>query len=242
MNLVLLPGFMTDPALWVDLMPRLSAIGPVMHGDVTQDAAIHDMARRVAAEAPDRFALVGFSMGGYVARAIAYHAPERVQALVLIATSARADDRAQATRKAFAVAQVRERGFAGLSRNAILQSVHPERAGDADLLVRIGQMGDRLGGPVFLRQAGHARTADLDRLGTIRCPTLVVAAAQDALRSLDEAKELRDGIPGATLTVIDGSGHMLPLEAPEALADAIVPWLTDQAQTDQASGASTIGS
>lgn len=237
MNLVLLPGFMTDPDLWTDLMPRLSGIGPVMHGDVTQDATIHDMALRVAAAAPDRFALVGFSMGGYVARAVAYRAPERVQALVLIATSARADTRAQATRKAFAVAQVREQGFAGLSRNAILQSVHPERAGDATLLARIRRMGDRLGGPVFLRQAGQARMADLDQLGTIRCPTLVVVAAQDALRGLDEGRELRDGISGATITVIDGSGHMLPLEAPEALADAIVPWLLDQA-----SGASTIGS
>ena len=65
----------------------------------------------------------------------------------------------------------------------------------------------------------------------------MVAAAQDALRGLDEACELRDGIAGATLTVIEGSGHMLPLEAPERLADAVVPWLLDQA-----SGASTIGS
>jgi pimeloyl-ACP methyl ester carboxylesterase len=195
------------------------------------------MASRVAAEAPERFALVGFSMGGYVAREIARLAPERVQALVLIATSARADTRAQAARKAIAVAHVREQGFAGLSRGAIFQSVHPERAGDADLTGRIRRMGDRLGGPVFLRQAGQARASDLDRLGAIRCPTLVVAAAQDALRGLDEARELRDGIPGATLTVIGGSGHMLPLEAPDALAAAIVPWLLAQA-----SGASTIGS
>jgi pimeloyl-ACP methyl ester carboxylesterase len=138
---------------------------------------------------------------------------------------------------AIAVAQVREQGFSGLSRGAILRSVHPERAGDVDLIARIRRMGDRLGGPVFLRQAGQARTSDLDRLGAIRCPTLIVAAAQDALRSLDEARELRDGIRGATLTVIDGSGHMLPLEAPDALADAVVPWLQAQA-----SGASTIGS
>jgi pimeloyl-ACP methyl ester carboxylesterase len=237
MNLVLLPGFMTDSELWTDLEVQLARVGAIHHGDLSRDAAIDDMASRVAAEAPERFALVGFSMGGYVAREITRLAPERVQALVLIATSARADTRVQAARKAIAVAHVREQGFAGLSRGAILQSVHPERAGDADLTSRIRRMGDRLGGPVFLRQAGQARASDLDRLGAIRCPTLVVAAAQDALRGLDEARELRDGIPGATLTVIDGSGHMLPLEAPDALAAAIVPWLLAQA-----SGASTIGS
>ncbi|MCJ2122728.1 alpha/beta fold hydrolase [Methylobacterium sp. J-077] len=237
MSLVLLPGFMTDPDLWADIGPLLAPLGPILHGDLSRDTAIDAMAGRVAAEAPDRFALVGFSMGGYVAREIARLAPDRVQALVLIATSARADTPAQARRKAAAVENVRRQGFSGLSRAAILGSIHPDRAGDAALIARIRQMGDRLGGEVFLRQAGQARASDRDRLGSIACPTLVVAAAQDGLRSLDEARELQAGIPGAVLTVIDGSGHMLPMEAPDALAEAIVPWL--QAQL---SGASTIGS
>ncbi|SFE56503.1 alpha/beta fold hydrolase [Methylobacterium sp. 13MFTsu3.1M2] len=237
MNLVLLPGFMTDADLWSDVVARLAEVGPITHGDLARDAAIADMARRVVAEAPPRFGLVGFSMGGYVARAVARLVPDRVEALVLVATSSRADTPAQARRKAAAVAHIRQQGYRGLSRSAILQSVHPDRAGDGALLSRIRQMGDRLGGEVFLRQAGQARESDGDRLGAIGCPTLVVAAAQDALRSLDEARELRDGIPGATLRVIDGSGHMLPLEGPDAMADAIVPWLRAQA-----SGASTIGS
>ncbi|MCJ2137137.1 alpha/beta hydrolase [Methylobacterium sp. J-026] len=237
MNLLLLPGFMTDADLWSDVADRLAQVGPIAHGDLSRDATIRAMADRAIAAAPDRFALVGFSMGGCVAREIARRAPERVRALVLIATSARADTPAQAQRKAAAVDHVRRRGFAGLSRSAILQSVHPERAGDAALIARIRRMGDRLGGPVFLRQAGQARDSDQARLGLIACPTRVVAAAQDALRGLDEALELQAGIPGAVLTVLDGSGHMLPLEAPAALADAIVPWLMAQA-----SGASTIGS
>ncbi|WP_244513959.1 alpha/beta fold hydrolase [Methylobacterium sp. UNC378MF] len=237
MDLVLLPGFMTDADLWSDMAERLAQVGPLTHGDLSQDATIPAMAGRVAAAAPARFGLIGFSMGGYVARAVARLVPERVQALVLVATSSRADTQAQARRKAAAIAHIRQQGYRGLSRGAILQSVHPGRAGDTALVARIRQMGDRLGGPVFLRQAGQARESDGDSLGAIGCPTLVVAAAQDALRSLDEAQELRDGIPGAALTVINGSGHMLPLEAPHALADAIVPWLRAQA-----SGASTIGS
>ncbi|MCJ2090208.1 alpha/beta hydrolase [Methylobacterium sp. E-005] len=237
MNLLLLPGFMTDRDLWSDLADALVQVGPITYGDPSRDATINAMADRAIAQAPDRFALVGFSMGGYVAREIARRMPDRVRALVLIATSARSDTPAQAQRKVAAVAHVRHRGFAGLSRGAILQSVHPARVGDAALLARIRAMGDRLGGAVFLRQAEQARESDLAHLDAIACPTLVVAAEQDALRSLDEARELQAGIPGATLTVIDGSGHMLPLEAPDALTAAIVPWLRAQA-----SGASTIGS
>jgi pimeloyl-ACP methyl ester carboxylesterase len=237
MTLVLLPGFMTDPDLWADMLPSLAPLGPILHGDLSRDATIDAMARRVAAEAPDRFTLIGFSMGGYVAREITRLAPERVRALVLIATSPRADTPGQARRKTAAVDNVRRRGFSGLSRAAILGSIHPARAGDEALIARIRRMGDRLGGDVFLRQAGQARLSDSDRLGAITCPTLVVAAAQDGLRSLDEARELQAGIPGAALTVIAGSGHMLPMEAPDALAGAILPWLRTQL-----SGASTIGS
>ena len=40
---------------------------------------------------------------------------------------------------------------------------------------------------------------------------------------------MADAIPGATLTVIQDTGHMIPLEAPQRLLDAIVPWLAAHA-------------
>jgi pimeloyl-ACP methyl ester carboxylesterase len=115
MTLVLLPGFMTDPDLWADMLPSLAPLGPILHGDLSRDATIDAMARRVAAEAPDRFTLIGFSMGGYVAREITRLAPERVRALVLIATSPRADTPGQARRKTAAVDNVRRRGSSARS-------------------------------------------------------------------------------------------------------------------------------
>jgi pimeloyl-ACP methyl ester carboxylesterase len=45
------------------------------------------------------------------------------------------------------------------------------------------------------------------------------------LRSLEESQELHAGIAGSTFAVIDHSGHMIPIEAPQALADVLVPWL-----------------
>jgi pimeloyl-ACP methyl ester carboxylesterase len=55
---------------------------------------------------------------------------------------------------------------------------------------------------------------------------LVIAAAEDPLRPAEETQELADAIPNATLMTIEGSGHMLPLEQPEALARAIKHWLS----------------
>ena len=67
-HLVLLPGFMCDADLWSDMAADLGKLGSVHHGNVYQDDTLEGMARRVLAEAPDSFVLVGFSMGGFVAR------------------------------------------------------------------------------------------------------------------------------------------------------------------------------
>jgi pimeloyl-ACP methyl ester carboxylesterase len=72
-----------------------------------------------------------------------------------------------------------------------------------------------------MRQSLIVREADTARLADIRCPTLVVAGAEDQLRSPEEARELADGIPSARLEIVPGAGHLIPLEQPQALAGAI---------------------
>lgn len=84
-------------------------------------------------------------------------------------------------------------------------------------------MGIRLGYEAMVIQTNLQR--DRIAAASLLCPTLVIAAAQDPLRSAEETKELAEIIPNATLRTIEKSGHMLPLEQPEALADAITQWL-----------------
>ena len=225
MAIVLIPGFMLHSGLWAEVAPALAPFGPIIHADMSQDGSVQALARRVLADAPPHFGLIGFSMGGYVAREVVRTAPARVAALVLIATSARGDTPDRARRKAVAAVQAARIPFQGVSRGSIATSLHPSRAGDAALVERIRAMGARLGRDTFLRQLRMARHGDADRLGAIRCPTLVVAAAEDRLRGLAEAAELRDGIEGAAMAVIEGAGHMLPLEAPDRLMAAVAPWL-----------------
>ena len=69
-QLVLLPGFMCDEDLWTDMVPDLGALGTIHYGNVYEDDTLDGMARRVLASSPERFVLVGFSMGGFVARVL----------------------------------------------------------------------------------------------------------------------------------------------------------------------------
>jgi pimeloyl-ACP methyl ester carboxylesterase len=225
MSLLLVPGFMADETLWRDLEAPLAPFAPLQYADLRHDSSIEAMARRALDAAPPSFLLVGFSMGGYVARDIARLAPERVRALVLIATSTRPDTPALRQRKGAIGHAAPSIAFSGLSRIAVASSLHPKERDNEALIERVRAMGMRLGGEVFRRQSILERPGDIDRLGEIRCPTLVVAAAQDQLRSMEEARELQAGIPGATLEVIENTGHMIPIEAPQRLADVIVPWL-----------------
>lgn len=224
-SILLVPGYMADETLWDDVTDGLAQFGPVVHADLRHDATIEAMAAHVLAHAPDAFLLVGFSMGGYVAREIARLAPERVRALVLIATSSRADSPSLRQSRGTVGAAAASVSFSGLSRTAIATSLHPDQAGNEALIERVRAMGVRLGGEVFRRQSAIVRAGDRERLGEIRCPTLVIAAGHDRLRSRVESEELQAGIPGAELAVIEDSGHMVPIEAPEALLSVMLPWL-----------------
>lgn len=224
---LLVPGFMTDGDLWSDMTETLAAIGPAVYADLGDGDTIAAMASHAVISCPSPCVLVGFSMGGYIAREMVRLAPEKISALVLIATSARADTPQQTQRKANASRTVSASSYRGLSTPAIKASLAPQHANDQPLIERVHAMGLRLGYDEFIRQSTLARPGDLDRLGDIHCPTLVIAATEDQLRSMDEARELRDGIPGATLQIIEDSGHMVPLEQPGALAAAMISWLRD---------------
>ncbi len=225
MSILLVPGYMADETLWDDVLPPLARFGPVVHADLRHDSSIEAMARRALASAPERFILIGFSMGGYVAREIARLAPARVRALVLIATSTRADSPALRQSRGNVGKAAASVAFSGLSRTAIAMSLHPKQAGNEALVERVRAMGVRLGGEVFRRQSAIVRVDDRARLGEIRCPTLVVAAGQDRLRSREEAEEMHAGLPGSEFAPIEDSGHMLPIEAPGALLAVLLPWL-----------------
>jgi pimeloyl-ACP methyl ester carboxylesterase len=225
MSILLVPGYMADETLWDGVAGRLAPFGPLAHADLRHDSTLEAMARRALDGAPPSFVLIGFSMGGYVARELVYQAPERVRALVLIATSTRPDSPALRQSKGAVARAAPSVSFAGLSRTAIATSLHPRERDNDALIERVRAMGVRLGGEAFRRQSMLERPGDLGRLHEIRCPTLIVAAGQDRLRSRQESEELHAGIAGSELVVIEDSGHMIPIEAPQALGEVVAPWL-----------------
>lgn len=226
-GMVLLPGVMCDAGLWQEMAEQLAEFGPLAYGDLSQASSLKAMASAVLERSPARFTLVGFSMGGFVAREMIRQAPERVDRLILIASSSQQDsEQAKSFKAATAKTLLSSQGaFRGLGQKTIALSLSESHADDARLQQQIHAMSLRMGREAYCRQLLMDRDSDTARLHQITCPTLVVAAAQDRMRSLRESKILQEAIPGAVLEVIEESGHMVPLEQPEALVRVMKRWL-----------------
>ncbi len=85
--LLLLPGLFDTETLWRHQVENLADIADITIGDLTTQESIPDMAVSVLAQAPERFALAGLSMGGFTALEIMRQAPERVTRLALLDTT-----------------------------------------------------------------------------------------------------------------------------------------------------------
>lgn len=230
--IVFLPALLCDAEMWESQLRLLSARHPIMVAPTTTAEDIDTIAAQVLDVAPRRFALVGLSMGGYVAQAIMRAAPERVDRLALLNTTARADSEEQATRRRDLIALAGRGQFKGVTPRLLPLIVHRDRLDDAALVDRIMAMAERVGQAAFVRQ----QTAILGRidarpfLPAIRCPTLVLCGRQDVLTPPELAREMADLIPNARLAIIEDAGHMTPMERPEAVNAHLEAWLAADSQ------------
>ncbi|MBO0687478.1 MAG: alpha/beta fold hydrolase [Candidatus Dormibacteraeota bacterium] len=226
--LVLVPGLLCSARLYADQIPELWRLGPVMVAGHTSDDSMAAIADRILEQAPPRFALAGLSMGGYIAFEIMRRAPDRVERLALLDTSARPESPQQTERRSQDMALAERGRFQEVPDVQYPRLVHPSRHADAPLRAIVRRMAEETGPEAFLRQeaAIMGRGDSRPWLADIRCPTLVMVGDGDQLTPPEQAAEIAGGIPGATLVTVPGCGHLSTLERPAETAEALVRWLS----------------
>jgi 2-succinyl-6-hydroxy-2,4-cyclohexadiene-1-carboxylate synthase len=234
-TVVLLHGFAGTGRTWDPVIERLdreryNALAPDLrgHGGAREDrpVAFAAMADDVLAAAPERFVLCGYSMGGRIALHVALAAPERIERLVLAATTAGIDapgDRAKrradderladfadgAPIEAFAERWTSQPLFAGTPLEAA-------KLWRQDLL-----RNDPRALAAVLRGVGTgAMTPMWHRLSELTMPAAVLAGERDS-KFVELAHRLATALPNAELTIVPGAGHGLTREAPDAIVRAI---------------------
>ena len=223
---MLLPGLLNDGELWRDQVAGLSDIADCLVADLTQLDTIAELAGGVLATAAPTFALAAFSFGGYVAQEILRQAPGRVERLALLDTAIRVDTPERARmRRALNKAAAAEGHFVGMTERMLQTYIDPSRFEDEALIGRIRAMTERLGREVFLRQNSVEREDGEAVLRAFSGPKVIICGEHDALTPLSTHQEMA-AIAGAPLVVIAGSGHMTPMERPDAVTAALREWLS----------------
>ncbi|MGL6070971.1 alpha/beta fold hydrolase [Craterilacuibacter sp.] len=236
-SLLLMNGITMSTAAWSLLLPYLEPHFRVLRLDFCgqgQSSKPEAEAYPLAGQADDAAAFLdflgvkqatvaGLSYGGMVAQYFAHQHPTRVSRMVLAATLAWSDPVNALIARNWASADQAggfdmrfDTGLPWLFSNQFLGT-------QTAMLPRLREIAASIDWPATQRLSRGVLQHDARPwLHTLTCETLVLVGSADRLTPLYQSALLAHSIPNAQLLVLDDFAHALHLEAPEALARAIV--------------------
>jgi len=225
--ILLIPGLLNTAAVWAQVVALMDGVAEVRILNVQTQTSITEMAAdalKLVTDVPLDQPLVvcGFSMGGFVAFEMIAARQREIQAVCLLSTTGRPEFPA--------IAAQREKTIAALARDfdkTTLGIAHfctgPAGQQNAALMANILATMRAVGPAAAIAQ----NRAIMDRrdhraaLAKLDMPVLVLCGRHDMVTPPEYSEELAALIPTAQLTWIEGAGHMVPMERPQALADQL---------------------
>ncbi len=225
-SLIMVPGLVCDGAVWAHQRAGLADVADCIVPDVVRPDTMQAMAVEVLAAAPEKFAIAGFSMGGYVALEVLRQAPHRVTRLALIDSGARADSPEQTVNREAAIANCQAGRFSAAIENMLPVLLHPTRLTEP-LADQVRAMAARVGSECFVRRllALMSRTDARDLLRAANIPVRIICGREDRLTPLARSQEIAEITLDARLSIVEDCGHMPLLERPQAATALMRDWM-----------------
>jgi len=225
--LVLIPGLMADARLFLPQLVHLGAGRAMQVVLPTSGDTVEQMSEAMVPGLPPRFALLGHGLGGDVALDLIRRVPDRVTRVVLMACDPLAEPPAVAAAREARMVAARSGRLAEAMRQEVPETALAESPWRAEILDLVRDMALQLGEGVFLRQSrALQRRPDQQKiLRRIKLPALILAGQADTLVPMRRQEFTANLMPYGTLQVIEGAGHLAPLEQPEAISEAIAAFL-----------------
>lgn len=222
--IVFIPGLFCDERLWQPQVSAFQKQTKTIIADITTYNSLETSAHALLQKLPEKFCLVGFSLGGLTAMKIMEIAPERVQKLALLScTDGRIPPMAiprieqwvkklDATNIDEYLAHNYPTYFHPNSKN-ILRELYFDMAKTVGIEAGVRQM-----------HALLSRRDSFTHLSQIHCPTIVLGGKEDQRISNETFITLAQSIPNAALFFIENSGHFITLEQHEIVNDLLLNW------------------
>jgi len=234
---LLLHAFPLNQAMWKSQVAALSSRFRVITPDIrgfgqslpASSWTIEEMCDDLA-EFLDRMdvascALVGLSMGGYIALPFWSKYPTRVHQLVLANTRARADNDTEKAARTEMIAALEQSGTAILPDRMLPRLLQPNPYAEVVRLVRSMIEQVDVSGAIYALMAMRDRPDQSTVLYRINCPALVVAGENDVITRKEECRGIAEIITGGRFVEIPNAGHLSNLENPEDFNRALDEFL-----------------
>jgi 3-oxoadipate enol-lactonase len=245
--LLLIAGFGCDHLFWSQLVPVFAPQHQVIVFDnrgVGQSAApdgpcsirqmADDSAALLDAIGVGKVHVAGQSMGGLIAQELTLARPQQVRSLTLISSCAKCDERGKAIIETWGelAGTVEPRMMARLLMPWLYTHAFYAKPGAVEQWMTALLENPFPASPQGLYHQSRAISSSdtVDRLGAIRCPTLVLVGQEDILLPVAFSEQLAQGIPTAELIVLENTGHGLLVETPEAVAKAMREFLASHSR------------
>ena len=218
---IFIPGLLCTEFLFAKQRAALSNAGLI--GDTRRHDSIKEMAQFALDQFKGALVPVGLSMGGYVALEMARLAPKRIAGMGLLSTNVGVDNDECANERRQAIKLAAHTGFKGITKSFLSQLISKTASVDLVLADNILAMASDVGRIGFVQQqtAILGRRDQRDTLASFDAPVLVLCGTSDVLTPPKFSLEMANLAPDATLTLLDGIGHLSSLEAPEAVTTAL---------------------
>ena len=231
-----------DHSMWDALAAELGKTHPVLrydhrgHGEsarpagpYSMDELVDDAARLIREWGRGPVVFIGLSMGGMVGQGLGVRHPDLVRALVLANTTSRYPDAARPVWQQ-RIAAVEQGGMAAVAQAVVERYLHEDfRAAHPEFAQALRQRLLRCDPKAYVACCYAVAGVDwLDRLGSVRAPTLVLAGARDVGATPEMGKAIADRIPGSQIEVFDDASHLSVAEQPERFTERVLRFIESQ--------------
>jgi len=222
--LLLIPGMLNTAAVWAHVVALLDEVAEVRILNVQTQTSMTEMAAdalKLVANVPLDQPLVvcGFSMGGFVAFEMIAARQRDIRAVCLLSTTGRPEFpviAAQREKTIAALARDFDKTTLGIAHFCTGPAGQQNAALMADILATMRAVGPAAA--IAQNRAIMDRRDHRAALAKLDMPVLVLCGRHDMVTPPEYSEELAALIPTAQLTWIEGAGHMVPMERPQALA------------------------
>ena len=202
MKVLLLHAFPLDKGMWGPQRAALAGhevVAPRLYG---RGRTMDEWADSIAGEIEGDLAVVGASMGGYCALALARRVPERVRGLLLVGARPDADSAERRAGREDTIELIRSEGLEGLWRMMLPKLFHDESAADEHLVYRDTEA------LITALEAIRDRADSTDVVRSFSGPVQFVIGEFDPYVSAAELSEF-------DIRELQGVGHLVNLERPD---------------------------